>query len=388
MPLFPSWVALLVDQDYGVIANPMPSVKKGNRITFVPKTAEIDRVIAVEPHLNVFFQGGLGVMIRRRLKQRASVDLNDQTLNQQLARIGSVSDSLATIDLEGASDTVCRELVRELLPEDWFYWLDITRSHYGELPDGTVLRYQKFSSMGNGATFDLESLIFWALSVAVTEIQGYNTFWVNTFGDDIIVPSGCYDEVVHVLEGVGFLVNQSKSFSNGPFRESCGKDWFNGFPVRPVYLKDIPDTVVSWLILANQIRALSHLWCDGYGCDIRLKKAYDYCVSRIPKDLRYQVPKGYELKKRRIGGFEGNGLLVNLDEAVPSRAGYGWDLWKFKGIVTSTVTTSNNDRRLLTSGVHQLSQTGNDLPLKDQVLYREARAYLYTREWYDMGPWV
>lgn len=55
MPLLPSWSAALADCDYGTLVNPMYKCIKGNRITFVPKTSAIDRVIAVEPHINSFF---------------------------------------------------------------------------------------------------------------------------------------------------------------------------------------------------------------------------------------------------------------------------------------------------------------------------------------------
>ncbi len=378
MPLLPSWSALLADQDYGVICNPMMPVVRGNRISFVPKTAKVHRVIAVEPHVNVFFQNGLGQMIRRRLLKRASIDLNDQSLNQRLAKLGSLTNDLATIDLEGASDTICIELVRDLLPEDWFSWLDAARSHRGTL-DNEEIRYEKFSSMGNGATFDLESLIFWALSSAVVDIEGYNSYWVNVFGDDIVIPSGCYGKVTEVLESVGFLVNKEKSFHDGPFRESCGKDYFRGVDVRGIYLKDRPSVVFDWIKIANQIRLLAHRWAQGNGCDRRLKPAWDYALKQIPEKARRFVPKG----------FESNGLIGNWDEASPtlkSRLPDGWEGYAVKAFGVSPIKRLKQHRSLVTSGVHKIGEAGNMIPLRDRTKYREVS--LLVPEWHDVGPWV
>lgn len=387
MPALPSWSALLTEQDYGTIVNPIMPIVKGNKITFVSKTAKTHRTIAVEPHINVYFQNGLGRMIRRRMKYRAQVDLNDQTLNQRLARLGSLDDSLATLDLEGASDTICIELVRDLVPEVWFNWLNAARSQNGEL-DGEVIRYEKFSSMGNGATFDLESLIFWALSSAVVELEGYNPFWVNVFGDDIIVPSGCFDRLAQVLDSVGLIVNRSKSFGSGPFRESCGKDWFLGYDVRPVYLKDIPDKPIDWIILANQIRRLAHNWGEHQFCHSSLKTAYEFCLSRVPKEFHvFKVPLGYDLKRSESGGYEGNGLISNFDEACPSiRGKYGWDGWHIRALAPKALTVKSAHRSLLTAGVFHPSQGGNDLPLRERFIYREVSMFVPSN-WHDLGPW-
>ncbi len=385
MPLLPSWSANLADQDYGTIVNPIMPVVKGNRVTFVPKTAKIHRAIAVEPHINVFFQNGLGRMIRHRMKSRAAIDLNDQTLNQRLAHLGSVDDSLATIDLEGASDTLCTELVRDLIPEIWFSWLDAARSHFGEL-DGEFFRYNKFSSMGNGATFDLESLIFWAISSAVVEREGYNSFWVNVFGDDIVVPSGCYDKVVEALTLSGFIVNVKKSFHKGPFRESCGFDYFLGSNVRPVYLKNIPTSTLDWIIIANQIRILSHRWNENSGCHSSLRQAWTYSVSRIPKEFRYFVPFGFHLKRGYFGGYEGNGLLGNFDESAPSIADNGWEGFIVKGLAAKAVTYQTTSRSRLVASTHSSTQLGNNLPYRDRVVYREVKLFV-PGNWYDLGSW-
>jgi hypothetical protein len=44
-----------------------PSFEVGNKLTTVPKNAKTDRVIAIEPGFNLWFQKAVGTMIRRRL---------------------------------------------------------------------------------------------------------------------------------------------------------------------------------------------------------------------------------------------------------------------------------------------------------------------------------
>lgn len=315
----------------------------------------------------------------------AKVNLSSQTLNQRLACLGSLTNDLATMDLEGASDTISRELVRELLPEDWFEWLDLARSHEGSL-DGESIRYEKFSSMGNGATFDLESLIFFSLATAVCELRGYNSFWVNVFGDDIVVPSGIYDDLSKVFDQLGFIVNLEKSFHDSPFRESCGHDYLKGVQVRPVYLKNIPTNELDWLVIANQLRKLAHQWGRYKSCSRSLKPAYDFALSRLGITKNWKVPHGYEVIRGDFG-FSGNGLISNFDETAPSQAPDGWDGYLVKGLGVETSTYHSDRRTILVSGTYQPSKAGNNLPMRDCVVHREV-ALVVPSNWYNLGPWA
>lgn len=205
-----------------------------SKLVFVPKTAETHRTIMTQPTLNSILQLGVGNYMSRRLKKYAGIDISDQSLNQRLARAGSITGDLATIDLSSASDTISYGLVKYLLPEAWLNLLGGLRC-----PDYTVKgsktphRLEHFSAMGNGFTFPLETLIFYALARAVCGSGST----VAVYGDDIIVPSAKFDEVTWLLRCCGFTPNKLKSYASGPFRESCGADYFFGFDVRPVYLK-------------------------------------------------------------------------------------------------------------------------------------------------------
>ncbi len=202
------------------------------KLQFVPKSAKTYRSIVVEPILNSMVQLGIDGYMRSRLL-RHGIDLRDQSLNQRLARLGSLTGDLATLDLSSASDSIATELVAHLLPVDWFCFLQNWRSSTVSFK-GEVIRLEKFSSMGNGFTFPLESLIFYALSWACCDSGEI----VSVYGDDIIVPTHRYAQVVSILNYCGFSVNMKKSFVNGPFRESCGRDYLSGIDVRPLYFKD------------------------------------------------------------------------------------------------------------------------------------------------------
>jgi hypothetical protein len=218
-----------VDED-GIEWGRVPVEITKAKLSFVPKNAKTYRSICTEPGLNTLVQLGIGSVMAQRLAA-FGIDIRDQSVNQDRAREGSLTGALATLDLSSASDTISRELVYDLLPLDWAALLDRVRSRNVVLPDGSELCQEKFSSMGNGFTFPLETLIFWSLAAACCR----NDSDATAYGDDLIVPADAYDLLTEVLVAVGFKVNLSKSYATGPFRESCGKDYFSGTPVRPIY---------------------------------------------------------------------------------------------------------------------------------------------------------
>jgi len=224
---------------------------RGNRYLTVPKTGLIDRSIAVEPAINVFFQLGLGTSIRQRLRNNTGWDLDRaQDIHRLIAKESSSTREFATLDLSNASDTVSKELVRLLLPAKWFEELNALRSP-ATLVDGHWHVLEKFSSMGNGYTFELETLIFSALTSVLLEKSGHQGLLGHdlfVFGDDIIIPTDTFSDVCAMLKYCGFLLNQEKSF-NGPvmFRESCGGDYFDGHDVRPYSIKELIND--PWLLV-------------------------------------------------------------------------------------------------------------------------------------------
>lgn len=294
------------------------NVVEHNHLTFVPKNAKTHRSICVEPHGNTWLQLGVGKFIRRRLRSRAGIDLNDQSINQDLARQGSIDGELVTIDLSAASDSIASSLVEYLLPFDWFLVVDRLRVHKTEMPDGSIRKNEKFSSMGNGFTFELESLIFWALASSAREVAGIHDSPLSVYGDDIIVHRDVEPLLKEALLFCGFVYNDSKSFVTGPFRESCGTDWFNGVNVRPFFIKEVPSSVPDFIELANKIRLYS--WAGSYGCDKRFKKAYYHVVKELPHSTP-RVPL-----HDRTGGL----ISDPSESGAITRLRHGWQGWSYR----------------------------------------------------------
>lgn len=221
---------------------------RGSRLSFVPKSAKISRTICTEPLLNMLFQKGVESVLRSRLERVCGITLeNQQERNRQLALIGSKTGRFGTIDLSSASDTVSLSLVEWLLPPEVFFILKSCSCRVTSLPGGSEVDLQMLSSMGNAFTFPLQTIIFASVVMGVYRALGLKTYRPSArslgnyavFGDDIIVEREAYGLVCKMISRFGFQVNHDKSFNEGLFRESCGRDWYCGHDVRGVYIQSL-----------------------------------------------------------------------------------------------------------------------------------------------------
>lgn len=257
-------------------------IVKGNKISFVPKNVDISRTICIEPSLNMFVQLGLADLIERRLKSLYSIDLSQQPqINRALARVGSEDGSLSTIDLESASDSISLKMVESCLPRDVVSWLKTFRSPYSETPKGLV-ELRMVSTMGNGFTFPLQTAIFSSVVCAAKRFLGRprtraGKDW-SVFGDDIIVRTDEVPTVLSLLRILGFQVNPHKSFFEGPFRESCGHDYYRGYDIRGVYLKSLR-TIQDRYVAINRLND----WSAVHG--VKLPRTVRLLQSSVPDFL-------------------------------------------------------------------------------------------------------
>lgn len=313
-----------------------------NKVEFVPKTAKTDRSIAVEPLLNSFIQKGIDAEMRRLLLARG-YDLSDQTRNGFLAKVGSLNGEYATLDLSSASDTVSTELVRYLLPDAWFDLLNRTRSPSYSL-SGKIEKYAKFASMGNGFCFPLETLIF-ASAVRASLFFAQCDRRHAVYGDDIIVSVDAFECLSGLLSEMGFKLNSEKSFASGPFRESCGADWYEGQDVRPVYLDYLLDNTSSLMIFHNATQRSQR--AADFFAEVR-----SYLRSLCPPHELLLRPFAYRTvtdrhKVDRIMLQNLNGAFdVPLDEFMGSRSAT-WNSdeqrWSWREFHYSAVTDKSSD---------------------------------------------
>lgn len=358
-------------------------IENANRLEFVPKNVKTDRAITIEADLNIYVQKGIGSVLRDRLAN-SGVRLEDRPeRHHHLAKI-SAECGLSTIDLQSASDTICYELVRFFLPEDWFALLQMCRPEYSTYKDVTY-RLGKFSGMGNGYTFELETLIFESLVEAAARVVGSKDP-TSVFGDDIICSNAVHVQLVPALKFLGFKVNERKTFGKGRFHESCGADYFDRVNVRPFYLKwgryDQEEELCLYQY-GNLLRSYAHRRNGGLGCDSRFLPAWLYCLKKVSPTHRHFVPSW---------DFMDGGFVGNLDEAAPSclrrPLGCGWSGFSFKYRSRSAVSTT---RFACGAYVSALRNTGDFTKGREAVRNRSQRAktrWTYCLSWSNLGPWV
>jgi len=262
----------------------------GGKLFFAPKSAEISRTCCTEASLNMLVQKAAGAFLEYRLGKSFGIKLKDQPdYNRRLARIGSTDGSFGTIDLVSASDSIGLQLMRKVLRHSFLKTvLMASRSETAVLPDGSEVALRMISTMGNGFTFPLQTVIFACVVRACYDLMGFPSNCPVTqfgvYGDDIVVRREAYNFVCSMLSRLGFVVNVGKSFNTGPFRESCGHDYFSGHNVRGVYVRSLetPQEVYSLINRLNRWSAV-----QGY----MLKRTVKFLLGWV-RDIRVPPSEG------------------------------------------------------------------------------------------------
>lgn len=237
----------------------------------VLKTNLKNRGICTQPSGNMSLQLATHSALSEILKFQFDCDLSiQQSLNGQLAYWGSkgqinflnFSWNFCTFDLSRASNFPW-VLVQDMFPERWVRWFRHVRSPRMRFSDGSEVEKHMCSTMGNGFTFSLMTLFLSAIVRALYRFAGLPEHDIDpltgkkvktwaVYGDDIIVDKRVANGLQQVLAAFGFLINRSKSYSEGLFRESCGQDYYDGYPVRPVFCESL-ETQADVFSLLNRL---------------------------------------------------------------------------------------------------------------------------------------
>nr|QDH87436.1 MAG: RNA-dependent RNA polymerase [Leviviridae sp.] len=293
----------------------------------VPKTLKTPRIIAKEPTHMQYMQGGLQLLIYDRVQRsdtlRPMIGFLDQTPNQRLAKKGSRTGNLATLDLSEASDRVSNQIVREMLSNyPHLHWaVDACRSRKADLTqfDKGIIRLAKFASMGSALTFPIEAMVFLTCCfIAIS--QELNTpvdddlirrfrHRVRIFGDDIIVPKEYVHRVVDVLEHFGAKVNVDKSFWTGRFRESCGKEFFDGEDVSIVrFRREFPAHLGHAAEVTSLVAFRNQLYFAGYWATCKWLDEY---IRDLLRYFPVVLPSSPALGRHSFLGYETQKLSRN-----------------------------------------------------------------------------
>jgi len=195
------------------------SFVQGDRFSTVPKNNEKDRAISLQPSCNMFVQRAIGLGFRRALKEACGIDLDNLAERHR----SLIADStLATMDLSDCSDSISLKLIRYLIPRRIFSQISASRSAMTLGPDDQFYLINKVSSMGNGFTFDLMTIVLLALTRSFDDRS-------SVFGDDIICRGEYAHAIIEQLQKADFTVNLKKTNINTGFRESCGSHYRDGY---------------------------------------------------------------------------------------------------------------------------------------------------------------
>jgi hypothetical protein len=276
-----------------------PGAEQPVRVISVPKTQKAPRIIAVEPTCMQYMQQAILEPLIHLLESdsilKHFLGFSDQEPNQLLARIGSETGSLATLDLSEASDRVSNQLVREMVKSfpHLLRGLEATRSRKADVPGHGVVRLAKFASMGSALCFPFEAMVFLTiifcgiereLNTRFSKSGDFTPFFdrVRVYGDDLIVPVDNVESVIDQLEYFGAKVGLNKSFWIGRFRESCGKEYYDGQDVSIVKVRrEFPSSrsdgpeCISLVSLRNQL-FMAGCWDTVKHLDLLIWKILKY----------------------------------------------------------------------------------------------------------------
>jgi hypothetical protein len=263
-------------------------------LSFVPKTFKSLRSIMPNTTIGTFYSDGLGKVISRRLKA-AGYDITTlQRAHGEYARLGSITGKLVTADQSLASDNITLALVKAIVPKRWFEELNRGRIDKVKLPSGTVVKTPTFCTMGIGFTFPLQTLIFLCLLKAISEAYSGGRSLVSVYGDDLVYDVNLHPFVMRVFGHLSLKINAEKTFASGPFRESCGADYFMGVDVRPFQPKNERgsnmDRKAYEQFLYTLINGLKRRWWDEevpLALDFLLNEASEVSrgILRVPPDF-------------------------------------------------------------------------------------------------------
>lgn len=279
-----------------------------SKVTTVPKTMKGPRIIAEEPVWNQFVQQGVlsvmtEVLSEERFRPLADIfSWSDQEPNRELARLGSIDGSYATLDLSEASDRVSLQLVEALLDQHPFLREVVlaSRSEKARLSSGEVIVLKKFASMGSSLCFPMESMVFFIIEalawaehegIVPSQLRVRGLPRMRVYGDDLIVPQTVAQTLSQRLEAYGLRVNTRKSFTTGPIRESCGADWYLGVDISVFKVRALlPETVHQSEPIARAIelhnRAYLAGWTGVAGVVEESLRRLFYRVPRAPVGTR------------------------------------------------------------------------------------------------------
>lgn len=227
---------------------------EGNRWSSVPKNNVKDRAICLEPLCNMLVQRAVGLGLRACLKNKTGIDL-DTLADVHRRRISD--PKVATIDLSDCSDAISMRLIKYLLPKRVLSQVSACRSDMTYGLDDNYYIVNKVSSMGNGFTFDLMTVVLTALTRSFDATS-------TVFGDDIICQNQHAREITSNLQIAGFVVNSEKTNIDSSYRESCGAHFVDGHGYVVSFDIKWITSMHELIVTMNKVAILAHVYGEPF----------------------------------------------------------------------------------------------------------------------------
>lgn len=220
----------------------------------VPKTFKTLRLITPLPLLDLYYSNGIGKVVAERLAHHGLNISNLQSRHRLLVERMSCDRKHATADLSKASDSITRQLLNRVLPRAWYRALLPILCNQLTDNEGQKFYTNSVLPMGNGATFPVETLVFYCIVKAIGTLTDINGIY-SVYGDDLIYPSRLHKFVSRIFPKLGLMLNLDKTYVRSSFRESCGSDYYHGTDVRPFFLKGEHQllTKTQYVVYLNKI---------------------------------------------------------------------------------------------------------------------------------------
>lgn len=267
-------------------------------LTLVPKSWKTHRAITPLSTYGLYWSFGIGGYVEACLRM-SGLDISRlQATHQRLAKRYSEKPTHVTADLSSASDNLRSDILNRVLPR--FFYTALKKTFVRTVTiEGTDYHTVSVLPMGNGATFPVETLIFYCLIKAIGNLLKVKGVY-SVYGDDLIYPVRIHSYVSGVFRDLGIGVNGDKTFVKSHFRESCGGDYYHKIDVRPALFSSerMPPSgrlkQVQWLY--KQLNALLKRWDE----------------AEIPQTVRYLLSE--------IAYLHGKVFLV--PKSFPSSSGF------------------------------------------------------------------
>lgn len=293
------------------------TVVSGARAASVEKNVKTRRFINIEPLFNMLYQRGVGLILRRALAMVG----NDLEEGQNAHNVAICTMLYSTVDLRNASDSNIYIAAKALLQRSSAeLWKSIDRSRsetttFFNFPVKGVESVEvncKLSSMGNGFTFEVMTLLLLA------QARVFDNH-ARVYGDDIIIrndgPHGFNATIMFIdlISTTGWQINPDKTFHDSRFYESCGGFVHDGkklvsFDIGPVRNN------LDIIVVANKLYKIID-YCNGYNSTILqyLVQCRDAILLACPHLVRGPVRQDFVSPFNKSDEFHTSLATVNCD---------------------------------------------------------------------------